>query len=100
MIASSAVNSPILKIMTNGMRITNSGIVCNVSLIGRTTADTALNCAARMPITVPMTKESATAIPHRYTDSIACGHTPDSSRNSRPPAVPSASRQPPSTHPR
>ena len=40
MMASNAVNSPILKTMTNGIRITNKGIVCRVSLIGRKIADT------------------------------------------------------------
>ena len=65
MIASSAVNSPILKIITKGMRMTNSGMVWRVSLIGRRKAETASNSEARIPSAAPSANESSTASPQR-----------------------------------
>ncbi len=65
MIASRAVKSPILKIITKGMRITNCGMVCRVSLIGRMIAETQSISEAAMPMAEPRKNDSATAMPHR-----------------------------------
>ena len=64
-IASNAVNSPILKIITNGIKITKDGIVCMVSLIGLINADTLSLWAAQIPKDEPIKNEIITAIPHK-----------------------------------
>jgi len=65
MMASSAVNSPILNTMTNGIKITNSGMVCNVSMIGRMILETVSLSEAQMPMSVPRKNEIKTAMPHK-----------------------------------
>ena len=64
-IAKSPVKSPILKSITKGIKITNNGIVCKVSFIGLTIADTTELCAAHIPNDVPTIKQNTTAIPQR-----------------------------------
>ena len=68
---SKAENSPTRKTMTIGIRKTYSGIVCRVSLIGRKNADTRSLRAAQIPKRPPTRKAISTAVPHKYTDSIA-----------------------------
>ena len=64
-IASKAVNSPILKIITKGIKITKEGMVCIVSFIGLINAETLLLWAAQIPRLDPSKKEIITAMPQR-----------------------------------
>ena len=59
------MNSPILKIITNGMSRTKSGMVWRVSLIGRRKAETPSNSEARIPSPVPIANARRTASPQR-----------------------------------
>ena len=63
--ASRAGNSPTLKNITTGMRNTNCGMVCRVSLIGRRKAETRPLRADQMPSATPMPAEMNTEMAQR-----------------------------------
>ena len=65
MIARKAENSPIWKNISTGIRKTKSGIVCNMSQMGRMIAQAMFDTAERRPSRPPSTAQAMTAAPQR-----------------------------------